>query len=142
MLTAQRIPISHDEPVAQQWDWPLQHNDGIVKVQDLNDRWEVDMDMAYFAPNEIEVGTIFSRWEILNHHFQVKVVGDHLTFHCHHEMRNDNHGTISREVNRSYRLPDSVDKSTIKVGIGNTQLLISNSSFFSSRICCKTEFFV
>ena len=98
MLTAQRIPISHDEPVAQQWDWPLQHNDGIVKVQDLNDRWEVDMDMAYFAPNEIEV----------------KVVGDHLTFHCHHEMRNDDHGTISREVNRSYRLPDSVDKSTIK----------------------------
>ena len=59
MLTAQRIPISTDEGMmpanAPQWDWPLQHNDGIVKVQDLPDRWEVDMDMAYFTPQEIEV---------------------------------------------------------------------------------------
>jgi hypothetical protein len=60
MLTAQRIPITHEDAgmthSAPQWDWPLQHNDGIVKVQDLPDRWEVDLDMAYFTPNEIEVG--------------------------------------------------------------------------------------
>lgn len=115
MLTAQRIPISTDEGMptnAPQWDWPLQHNDGIVKVQDLPDRWEVDMDMAYFTPQEIEV-----KLKLKNgiKFLKVKVVGDHLSFHCQHDTRSDMHGTISREVNRSYRLPDNVDKSTIKV---------------------------
>jgi hypothetical protein len=60
MMTSQRIPITREESTesagAKQWDWPLQHNDGVVKVQDLPERWEVDLDMAYFTPNEIEVG--------------------------------------------------------------------------------------
>jgi hypothetical protein len=45
---------------------------------------------------------------------QVKVVGDNLCFHCQHENRNDEHGSISREINRSYRLPDSINRSSIK----------------------------
>ncbi|CAK5073619.1 unnamed protein product [Meloidogyne enterolobii] len=99
MLTAHRIPVSHDEASPKQWDWPLQHNDGVVKVQENSDNWEVDLDMSFFEPKEIEV----------------KVIGDCLNFHCQHEKRSDVHGgTVSREVNRSYRLPDDLDRNTIK----------------------------
>jgi crystallin, alpha B len=55
MLTAQRIPISLDESGAKQWDWPLQHNDGVVKIQENSDNWEVELDMSSFEPKEIEV---------------------------------------------------------------------------------------
>jgi len=51
---AQPIEITH-EWTAQQWDWPLQHNDGVVRIHDLPNRWEVGLDVAYFTPNEIEV---------------------------------------------------------------------------------------
>ncbi|KAF7629902.1 SHSP domain-containing protein [Meloidogyne graminicola] len=98
MLTAQRIPISHDES-ARQWDWPLQHNDGIVKIKENAENWEVDLDMSFFEPKEIEV----------------KVIGDCLNFHCQHERRSDVHGgSVTREVNRSYKLPDDLDRNTIK----------------------------
>lgn len=52
---AQPIEVTH-EWSAQQWDWPLQHNDGVVRVLDSSDRWEVGLDVAYFTPKEIEVG--------------------------------------------------------------------------------------
>ena len=49
------IEITHDLPSTGQWDWPLQHNDGVVKLKDLVDRWEIDLDAVYFTPKEIEV---------------------------------------------------------------------------------------
>uniref|UniRef100_A0A1I8BDY3 SHSP domain-containing protein n=1 Tax=Meloidogyne hapla TaxID=6305 RepID=A0A1I8BDY3_MELHA len=102
----QPIEITH-EWTAQQWDWPLQHNDGVVRIHDLPNRWEVGLDVAYFTPNEIEV----------------KVVGDHLNIHCKHESRSDEHGSVSREINRSYKLPDNVNIQTIKVLIISVDLL-------------------
>ena len=48
------VPISH-EWVAEQWDWPLQHNDGVVKVLNTKEKFEVGLDVQFFRPNEIEV---------------------------------------------------------------------------------------
>jgi hypothetical protein len=59
------IEVTH-EWTGQQWDWPLQHNDGIVKVHDLPDKWEVGIDVAFFTPNEIEVGLMNGGLEELN----------------------------------------------------------------------------
>lgn len=92
------IEVTHDLPSAGQWDWPLQHNDGVVRLRDLPDHWEIDLDTINFTPKEIEV----------------KVAGDHLIVHCRHEVRNDEHGSISREVFRSYKLPENADTTTIK----------------------------
>lgn len=36
------VEVTHDLP-AGQWDWPLQHNDGIVRLRDYQDRWEIDL---------------------------------------------------------------------------------------------------
>ncbi|KAL3096959.1 hypothetical protein niasHS_002675 [Heterodera schachtii] len=93
----ENIEITH-EWSGQQWDWPLQHNDGVVKVHNTPEKWEVGLDVAFFTPNEIEV----------------KVVADHLNIHCKHEARSDVHGSVSREINRSYKLPNDVNTGTIK----------------------------
>ncbi|KAI6214756.1 hypothetical protein M3Y94_00306300 [Aphelenchoides besseyi] len=90
------VPITHDD--AKVLDWPLQHNDGVVKVHSTSDRWEIGLDSSFFRPNEIEV----------------KVVGDQLVVHFLHEERTDEHGTVKREINRSYHLPSDIDTSTLK----------------------------
>lgn len=34
--------------------------------------------------------------------------------HCSHDVRQDKHGDVKREISRSYKLPEDVDVSTIK----------------------------
>ncbi|VDM94484.1 unnamed protein product [Onchocerca ochengi] len=82
---------------ADQWDWPLQHNDDVVKVTNTNDKFEVGLDASFFTPKEIEV----------------KVAGDNLVIHCRHETRADQYGEIKREVSRTYKLPSDVDTKTL-----------------------------
>ncbi|VDK26319.1 unnamed protein product [Anisakis simplex] len=48
------IEVAHSWK-ADQWDWPLQHHDGVVKLTNTNDKFEVTLDAAFFTPNEIEV---------------------------------------------------------------------------------------
>lgn len=49
-----KIPVDHNW-VGETWDWPLQHNDGVVKVNNTKDKFEVGLDVQFFTPNEIEV---------------------------------------------------------------------------------------
>lgn len=48
------IPVSHNW-VGELWDWPLQSADGVVKVTNTTEKFEVGLDVQYFTPNEIEV---------------------------------------------------------------------------------------
>ena len=83
---------------ADLWDWPLQRKDDVVHVRNLPDRWEVGLDAGHFAPEEIEV----------------MMADSNLFIFLHHDERTDAHGTVSREVKRSYRLPDDVDPSSVR----------------------------
>lgn len=48
------VPVTHNWST-EQWDWPLQNNDGVVKVHSDGNHWEVGIEAQYFTPNEIEV---------------------------------------------------------------------------------------
>ncbi|ETN79703.1 Hsp20/alpha crystallin family protein [Necator americanus] len=89
------------------WDWPLQSNEGVVKVINTNDKFEVGLDAQFFSPKEIEV----------------KVCGQDLLIHCRHESRADELGTIAREVHRAYKLPLDVDVTSVKSHLTNRGVL-------------------
>uniref|UniRef100_A0AC34G411 SHSP domain-containing protein n=1 Tax=Panagrolaimus sp. ES5 TaxID=591445 RepID=A0AC34G411_9BILA len=100
------IPLEHDW-VGETWDWPLQHNDGVVRVTNNTDKFEVGLDVQFFTPNEIEV----------------KVSGQDILINCRHEVRNDVHGTVTREIHRAYKLPSDVDVSTLKSHLSSRGVL-------------------
>uniref|UniRef100_A0A7E5A123 SHSP domain-containing protein n=1 Tax=Panagrellus redivivus TaxID=6233 RepID=A0A7E5A123_PANRE len=91
------VEVSHSWN-ANNWDWPLQHHDGVVKVNNTDEKFEVGLDASFFTPKEIEV----------------KIAGDKLVVQFRHENRDDIHGTVAREINRTYALPPDVDKATLK----------------------------
>jgi len=101
------IPVGH-EWTADKWDWPIQHNDGVVHVHNTPDKFEVGLDVQYFRPDEIEV--IATEFEIL--------------VNCRHDLRDDEHGTISRRVSRTYRLPEGVDVSTLTSKLNTRGVLV------------------
>ncbi|KAI3415439.1 hypothetical protein GPALN_005047 [Globodera pallida] len=94
---SQIVDVTHDL-ATDLWDWPLQHEDGVVHVHNGHDCWEVALDAAFFRPDEIEIN----------------LSGDHLFIYCHHEERVDEHGWVKRELHRSYKVPEDVDTGTIR----------------------------
>ncbi|KAI1294823.1 Alpha-crystallin A chain [Halotydeus destructor] len=63
-------------------------------VKNDKDKFEVNLDVKQFKPEEIEV----------------KHSDDHfLTIHGKHEERSDEHGLVSREFTRRYKLPKDVE---------------------------------
>ncbi|MFH4980679.1 hypothetical protein AB6A40_007388 [Gnathostoma spinigerum] len=92
----------------EQWDWPLQKNDGVVQLINTKDKFEVTLDASLFSPKEIEV----------------KIVKNKLLIHCMHESRSDQWGEVKREISRSYQLPEDVDPKTIKSNLTSKGQLI------------------
>ncbi|CAJ0585848.1 unnamed protein product, partial [Mesorhabditis spiculigera] len=80
------------------WDWPLQDaTDGIVKVTNNTEKFDVALEAKSFQPNEI----------------QVRVIGGLLEIHFEHiQQKNDPY--VYRVITRSYRLPDDIDIRTLK----------------------------
>uniref|UniRef100_A0A914W8X5 SHSP domain-containing protein n=1 Tax=Plectus sambesii TaxID=2011161 RepID=A0A914W8X5_9BILA len=92
------VPLSHNWS-AKEWDWPLQHDDGSVKVMDTPEDFGVQLDCQFFSPKELEV----------------RVAGDQLVVHGRHHMSSGASGIeFDREVHRSYKLPSDVDTKTLK----------------------------
>ncbi|VDN04298.1 unnamed protein product [Thelazia callipaeda] len=91
-----KVALTHNWS-ADLWDWPLQHNDGVTKVTNTQELFEVGLDVSFFTPKEIEV----------------KVAGDNVVIHCRHEARTDQYGEISREISRTYKLPPDIDTKSL-----------------------------
>uniref|UniRef100_UPI0001FBA1A3 ALPHA-CRYSTALLIN B CHAIN, n=1 Tax=Homo sapiens TaxID=9606 RepID=UPI0001FBA1A3 len=74
------------------------------------DRFSVNLDVKHFSPEELKV----------------KVLGDVIEVHGKHEERQDEHGFISREFHRKYRIPADVDPLTITSSMSSDGVLTVN----------------
>ncbi|KAK5847962.1 hypothetical protein PBY51_017050 [Eleginops maclovinus] len=82
-------------------------NSGTSEVRSERDKYTVYLDVKHFSPDELSV----------------KVTGDYVEIQGKHGERQDDHGYISREFHRRYRLPSSVDQSAFSCSLSADGLL-------------------
>lgn len=71
------------------------------------DRFTVSLDVKHFSPEELSV----------------KINGDFIEVHAKHEERQDDHGFVSREFQRKYKLPAGVDPATVTSSLSSDGVL-------------------
>ncbi|XP_063292392.1 heat shock protein beta-6 [Pelobates fuscus] len=80
---------------------------GLSEVKLDKDQFSVLLDVKHFAPEELNV----------------KVVGDYVEVHAKHEERQDEHGFISREFHRRYKIPSTVNPAALTSALSAEGLL-------------------
>ncbi|KAJ0009419.1 hypothetical protein NQD34_001121 [Periophthalmus magnuspinnatus] len=76
------------------WDF---NNSGMSEVWSDRDRFTVHLDVKHFSPEELNV----------------RVTDDYVEIQGKHEERQDDHGFVSRQFHRRYRLPSNVNQTAI-----------------------------
>ncbi|GCC23124.1 crystallin, alpha B, b [Chiloscyllium punctatum] len=66
---------------------------GLSELRLDKDKFTIHLDVKHFTPEEI----------------RVKVLGDFVEIQAQHEERQDEHGYVSREFHRKYKIPSGVD---------------------------------
>ncbi|XP_053546140.1 heat shock protein beta-6 [Bombina bombina] len=80
---------------------------GLSEVKLDKDQFSVLLDVKHFSPEELTV----------------KVLGDYVEVHARHEERQDEHGFISREFHRRYKIPSTVNPAAITSALSAEGLL-------------------
>nr|P02501.1 RecName: Full=Alpha-crystallin A chain [Orycteropus afer]prf//0708219A crystallin alpha [Orycteropus afer] len=80
---------------------------GISEVRSDRDQFLILLDVKHFSPEELTV----------------KVLDDFVEIHGKHNERQDDHGYISREFHRRYRLPSNVDQSALSCSLSADGML-------------------
>ncbi|KAM3836776.1 alpha-crystallin A chain [Vipera latastei] len=80
---------------------------GVSEVRSDRDKFLVFLDVKHFSPEDLSV----------------KVIEDFVEIHGKHNERQDDHGYISREFHRRYRLPSTVDQSSITCSLSTDGML-------------------
>ncbi|XP_036898951.1 alpha-crystallin A chain isoform X1 [Sturnira hondurensis] len=78
-----------------------------AKVRSDRDKFVIFLDVKHFSPEDLTV----------------KVQEDFVEIHGKHNERQDDHGYISREFHRRYRLPSSVDQSALSCSLSADGML-------------------
>ncbi|XP_053474131.1 crystallin, alpha B, b [Ictalurus furcatus] len=87
--------------------WPSWVDSGLSEMKLEKDCFTINLDIKHFAPEELSV----------------KISGDYIQVHAKHEDRQDDHGFISREFLRKYRVPSGVDPASITSSISSDGVL-------------------
>ncbi|XP_033088503.1 alpha-crystallin A chain [Trachypithecus francoisi] len=80
---------------------------GISEVRSDRDKFVIFLDVKHFSPEDLTV----------------KVQDDFVEIHGKHNERQDDHGYISREFHRRYRLPSNVDQSALSCSLSADGML-------------------
>ncbi|XP_006894003.1 PREDICTED: alpha-crystallin A chain [Elephantulus edwardii] len=80
---------------------------GISEVRSDRDQFLILLDVKHFSPEDLTV----------------KVLDDFVEIHGKHNERQDDHGYISREFHRRYRLPSNVDQSALSCSLSADGML-------------------
>ncbi|XP_073458536.1 alpha-crystallin B chain [Aquarana catesbeiana] len=70
---------------------------GLSEMRLEKDKFSINLDVKHFSPEELKV----------------KVSGDFIEIHGKHEERQDEHGYVSRDFQRRYKIPVDVDPLSI-----------------------------
>ena len=84
---------------------------GAKEISQQPDKFQIMMDVSNFTPEEITV----------------KTVDDTISVTAKHEERQDEHGYISREFCRRYKLPKEIDYSTVTSSLSPEGVLTINA---------------
>lgn len=77
--------------------WPSWVDSSLSEMKMEKDRFSLNLDVKHFKPEELSV----------------KINGDFIEIHAKHEDRQDDHGFISREFLRKYRVPAGMDPASV-----------------------------
>lgn len=80
---------------------------GVSAVESTKNDFKVSLDVQQFKPEEVSV----------------KLQGDYLVVEGKHEERKDQHGFISRQFQRRYKLPENVELDKIKSTLSSDGVL-------------------
>ncbi|NXI99762.1 CRYAA protein, partial [Psophia crepitans] len=80
---------------------------GISEVRSDREKFTIMLDVKHFSPEDLSV----------------KIIDDFVEIHGKHSERQDDHGYISREFHRRYRLPANVDQAAITCSLSNDGML-------------------
>ncbi|XP_051552170.1 alpha-crystallin B chain-like [Myxocyprinus asiaticus] len=102
--------------------WPNWVDSGLSEMKLEKDRFSVNLDVNQFAPEELSV----------------KISGDFLEIHAKHEDRQDEHGFVSREFLRKYRVPAGVDPTSVTSSLSSDGVLTVTAPRKESKIPERT----
>ncbi|XP_053312797.1 alpha-crystallin A chain [Spea bombifrons] len=80
---------------------------GVSEVRSDRERFVINLDVKHFSPEDLTV----------------KILDDFVEIHGKHSERQDDHGYISREFHRRYRLPSTLDQSAIACSLSADGIL-------------------
>lgn len=87
--------------------WVAPHSTFGFQVRSDRDKFVIFLDVKHFSPEDLTV----------------KVQDDFVEIHGKHNERQDDHGYISREFHRRYRLPSNVDQSALSCSLSADGML-------------------
>ncbi|XP_034745346.1 alpha-crystallin B chain-like [Etheostoma cragini] len=92
-------------PSFMRWlSWP---NNGHSEMRIEKDRYIIHVDVKFFSPEELSVN----------------ICDEFITVHGKHEGRQDDHGFVSREFLRKYRLPAGVSSADVNASLSYDGIL-------------------
>lgn len=85
----------------------LASQSGLSHIENNKNNFKVNLDVQQFKPDEVSV----------------KVVDGYIVVDGKHEERSDEHGFISRQFTRRYKVPENVDPDTIVSSLSSDGVL-------------------